>query len=328
MLRGLSISLLAMFATAAYPQGERATITGTVTDTTQAIIAGAQVTLRNVGTNITTTTETNAAGIYVFPALNPGTYDVTFERQGFRTRKVSGIPLSTSLTATVNALMEVGVVTETVQVQAAAVQLETQTSGLSGTVETRRVVELPLLGRNPLQLASLAPGVIPTSAQGGNGAGAIGSATNARISGGLAMQNAVLMDGGESRGFTSGGQAYSVPLESVAEFKVETASYSSEFGHSGGGVVNVATKSGTNEYHGVVYEFLRNDHLNANECQQLDEQPQPGATGSLHPQRVWGRHGWAPHSRPDVLLRELRGNPAGQSRPVPGDGADARAEKR
>ncbi len=260
----LFVSLLALFATAAFPQGERATITGTVWDTTQAIIARARVTLRSVDTNITTTTESNAAGIYVFPALNPGTYEVTFEKEGFRTHKVSGIPLSTALTATINAVMDVGAVTEAVQVQASAVQLETQTSGLSGTVETRRVMDLPLLGRNPLQLASLVPGVIPTSAQGGNGAGAIGSATNARISGGLAMQNAVLMDGGESRGFTSGGQAYAVPLASVAEFKVETASYSSEFGHSGGGVVNVATKSGTNEYHGVVYEFLRNDHLNAN----------------------------------------------------------------
>jgi hypothetical protein len=259
-----SISLLLLFATGAFAQGERATITGTVKDSTQAIVPGAHVTLRNVATNITTTAESNAAGIYVFPALNPGTYELTFEKQGFRTRKVSDIPLSTGLTATIDASLEVGSVSEAVQVQASAVQLETQTSGLSGTVETRRVVELPLLGRNPLTLASLAPGVIPTAAQGGKGAGAIGSATNARISGGLAMQNAVLMDGGESRGFTSGGQAYSVPLESVAEFKVETASYSSEFGHSGGGVVNVATKSGTNEYHGVIYEFLRNDHLNAN----------------------------------------------------------------
>ena len=260
----LHSSLLALLATAALPQGERATISGTVSDTSQSIIAGARVTLRNVNTNISATTESNAAGIYVFPALNPGTYEVTFEKQGFRPRKVSGIPLSTGLTATIDAVLEVGALAEAIQVQASAVQLETQTSGLSGTVETRRVVELPLLGRNPLQLASLAPGVIPTSAQGGDGAGAIGSATNSRISGGLAMQNAVLMDGGESRGFTSGGQAYSVPLESVAEFKVETASYSSEFGHAGGGVVNVATKSGTNEFHGVVYEFLRNDHLNAN----------------------------------------------------------------
>lgn len=267
MLQRRSLNLIVLFlvsALIALPQGERATISGTVTDTSQAIIPGAKVTLRNVATNIASTVESNSAGIYVFPALNPGTYDVTFERDGFRTRKVTGIPLSTGLTATVNAVMEVGAVSESISVQASAVQLETQTSGLSGTVETRRVVELPLLGRNPLQLASLAPGVIPTSAQGGNGSGAIGSATNSRINGGLAMQNAVLMDGGESRGFTSGGQSYSVPLESVAEFKIETATYSSEFGHSAGGVVNVATKSGTNDYHGVIYEFLRNDHLNAN----------------------------------------------------------------
>jgi Carboxypeptidase regulatory-like domain len=156
----LYASLLALLAPAAFPQGERATISGTVSDTSQSIIAGARVTLRNVNTNISATTESNTAGIYVFPALNPGTYEVTFEKQGFRPRKVSGIPLSTGLTATIDAVLEVGAVAEAIQVQASAVQLETQTSGLSGTVETRRVVELPLLGRNPLQLASLAPGVI------------------------------------------------------------------------------------------------------------------------------------------------------------------------
>src|SRR5262249_39657817 len=99
----LFISLFTWLATAAFPQGERATITGTVSDAPQAIIAGARVTLRNVATNITTTTESNAAGIYVFPALNPGTYEVTFEKEGFRTRKVSNIPLSTALTATIDA---------------------------------------------------------------------------------------------------------------------------------------------------------------------------------------------------------------------------------
>jgi hypothetical protein len=98
----------------------------------------------------------------------------------------------------------------------------------------------------------------------GAGGDAIGSAANSRISGGLAMQNAILMDGGDSRGFTSGGQSYAFPIESVAEFKIETASYSAEFGRAGGGVVNVASKSGDNEYHGVVYEFLRSDKLNAN----------------------------------------------------------------
>ncbi|HWB98863.1 MAG TPA: hypothetical protein VG672_19275, partial [Bryobacteraceae bacterium] len=157
-----------------------------------------------------------------------------------------------------------GSVSEAVQVSATAVQLEAQTSGLGKTVETRRVAELPLLGRSVLQLASLAPGVIPTRGQVGVGGDAIGQAGNARISGGLANQNAILMDGGDSRGFTSGGQSYSFPLESVAEFKVETANYSAEFGRSGGGVVNVASKSGTNQFHGVGYEYLRNNHLNAN----------------------------------------------------------------
>ena len=189
-----------LFASSAFPQGERATISGTVSDTTQAVVPGVKISLKNTATNITAQTESNSSGIYAFPSLSPGTYELTFERDGFRTRHVSAIPLSTGLTATINAVMDVGSVSESVSVQASAVQLETQTSGLGFTVETRRVVELPLLGRNPLQLASLSPGVIPTSAQGGNGSGAIGSATNARISGGLAMQNAVLMDGGESRG--------------------------------------------------------------------------------------------------------------------------------
>jgi hypothetical protein len=208
--------------------------------------------------------ETNSAGIYTFPALNPGAYDIQIEKQGFRPRRVTNIPLTTGLTATIDAILEVGQVAEAIEVQASAVQLEAQTSSLGKTVETRRVVELPLLGRNPLQLAALAPGVIPSRGQQGVGGDAIGQAANSRISGGLAMQNAILMDGGDTRGFTSGGQSYSFPIESVAEFKVETSTYSAEFGRSAGGVINVASRSGSNAFHGVVYEFLRSQALNAN----------------------------------------------------------------
>ncbi len=247
-----------------WAQGERGTITGTVTDSSGAIVPRASVTLRNTGTNIRTQVETNSSGIYVFPALNPGSYDLAIEAPGFRPRRVSNIPLSTGLTATIDAVLEVGQVSEAVEVQAAAVQLEAQSSSLSKTVETRRVVELPLLGRNPLQLAALAPGVIPSRGQQGAGGDAIGQAANSRISGGLAMQNAILMDGGDSRGFTSGGQAYAFPIESVAEFKVETSSYSAEFGRSAGGVISVASRSGTNQLHGVVYDFIRSQALNAN----------------------------------------------------------------
>lgn len=248
----------------AFGQGEQGKITGTVTDTTGAVVVGARVSLRNQSTNITITTQTNDAGLYLFPSLNPDSYDLTVEMTGFRARKITKIPLSIGLTATVDVKLDVGQVTESVEVTASAVQLEAQTSGMGKTVEARRVVELPLLGRNPLALGALAPGVIPTRGQVGFGGDAIGTAANARISGGLAMQNAVLMDGAESRGFTSGGQFYAVPLESVGEFKIETATYSAEYGRAGGGVINVATKSGTNEYHGTLYEYLRNDHLNAN----------------------------------------------------------------
>ena len=253
-----------LIASCLYAQGERAAVTGVITDSSQAVIPGATISIRNVETNVVTRAQSNSEGIYFVPALPPGTYELTAEKQGFRPSRTSNIPLSVNLTATINVVMEVGTISEAVEVQATAVQLEAQTSGLGKTVETRRVVELPLLGRNPLSLAALAPGVIPTRGQVGVGGDAIGSAANSRISGGLAMQNAILMDGGDTRGFTSGGQAYVLPLESVAEFKIETATYSAEFGRAGGGVVNVASKSGTNQFHGVVYEFLRNDHLNAN----------------------------------------------------------------
>lgn len=258
------VAVLLINGIPAFAQGERGTITGTVTDSSGAAVPNAAVTLRNVATNIRFSTESNSAGIYVFPSLTPGNYDVSAERQGFKTRKVTGIPLSIGLTATIDLRLEVGAVTESVQVTASAVQLEAQTSGMGKTVESRRVVELPLLGRNPLALAALAPGVVPSRGQVGVGGDAIGGAGNARISGGLANQNAILMDGGDSRGATSGGQSYSFPIESVAEFKVETATYSAEFGRAGGGVVNVASKSGTNQFHGSVYEYLRNDHLNSN----------------------------------------------------------------
>jgi outer membrane receptor protein involved in Fe transport len=247
-----------------FAQGERATISGTVTDPTGAVVPQATITVRNEGTNITNRTESNSTGLFVVAALPPGSYELTAEKPGFRPVKISNIPLSVGLTATVDVRFEVGQITEAVQVTATAIQLESQTSGLGKTVETRRVVELPLLGRDPRQLAALAPGVIPTRGQVGAGGDAIGQAGNARISGGLANQNAILMDGGDSRGFTSGGQSYAFPLESVAEFKVETATYSSEFGRAGGGVINVASRSGTNQYHGVLYEFLRSDKLNAN----------------------------------------------------------------
>lgn len=261
------LTLLLLLAPAAFAQGERATVTGTVTDSSGAIIPDAAVAIRNTETNVTTRTTTNSAGLFYAPALPPGLYDVTTNKQGFRPSRLSELRLTVGLTATVNVTLEIGTVTDTVEVTATAVQLEAQTSGLGKVVEQRRVVELPLLGRNPLALAATAPGVIPTSGQRGTGQDIVGVSTTAQINGGLAQQNGVLIDGGESRGTTESGNAYTVPIEAVGEFKVETSTYSAEFGRAAGGIVNVATKSGTNQIHGVAFEFLRNDHLNANSWQ-------------------------------------------------------------
>lgn len=258
---GSSLLLGLLVVATVYGQGERATVTGTATDSSGAIVVGAAVSIRNVDTNLITRTKTNAAGIYYLPALPPGTYDLRIEQAGFRPAAVADIPLGAGMTATFNVTLEVGALAEAVEVQATAVQLEAQTTALGKVLPTRSVAELPALGRNPIFVASLLPGVQP------RGGGAIGSDNQfSKMSGGTATQNAIYTDGGETRGFDVRGLVL-VPLESVAEVRVDTATYAAEFGRSGGGVVNFVTKSGTNQLHGVIYEFLRNDHLNANSWQ-------------------------------------------------------------
>jgi hypothetical protein len=247
----------------AFGQSERTSITGTVTDSTKAAVPAANVTIRNVATNIANHTTTNVVGLYFITALPPGAYELTVEKNGFRTAKVDNIPLTTGLAATQDVLLEVGTVQQALEVSASAVQLEAQSSDMNGVVTTRGVAELPVLTRDPLAFAALMPGVIPTQGQQSN-AGVIGRVTTAQIGGGLAQQNGVLIDGAESRGATESGNAYSLPIEAVSEFKLETASFNSVYGRVAGGVAILSTKSGTNDIHGAAWDFLRNNHLNAN----------------------------------------------------------------
>jgi hypothetical protein len=253
--------MIASFSVASWAQGERATATGLVTDPSGSIIVGAQVSIRNLDTNVVIKTKTNSAGIYYLPALPPGRYELRVEQAGFRPAVVSDIPLGAGLTGTFNVTLEIGTITEAVQVRATAVQLEAQTTGLGKVLENRTIAEMPLLGRNPTQLVSLLPGVTPL------GGGTVGDNGGVKMSGGLATQNGLLTDGVESRATIRTDTQFVVPLESVAETRVDTATYAAEYGRSGGGVVNMVTKSGTNEIHGVGYEFIRNDHLNANSWQ-------------------------------------------------------------
>jgi len=259
------VAALAVWLTLAcvigYAQGERARITGTVRDATGAVVPGASVQVREINTNVITRTQTNEVGMYYFAALPPGIYELTVKREGFRQARIGDVRLTVNLTATLDVTLEVGTVSDVVEVRAAAVQLEAQSATLGKVVDTRRLVELPLTTRTPGALAALAPSVVPL-------AGGLNSPSNresilaAKVAGGQATMNSVLTDGGDSRGMLTGG--YLVPIESVAEMKVETSNFASEFGRLAGGLINIATKSGTNELHGSLYHFLRNDNLNAN----------------------------------------------------------------
>src|SRR5580704_1824972 len=246
-------------------QGERATITGTVTDSTKATVPQATVTIRNVATNVATHTTTNSAGLYFITSIPPGTYELTVEKSGFRPSKVDKIPLTTGLAATQDVVLEVGTVQQAVEVSATAVQLEAQSTDLNGVLTTRAVADLPILGRDPLSFSAVVPGVIPTQGQqSSNNPGVVGRITTSQVGGGLAQQNGVLIDGAESRGATESGQAYSMPIEAIAEFKLETSNFNAQYGRTAGGVAILSTKSGTNDIHGTAWEFLRNNHLNAN----------------------------------------------------------------
>ena len=197
----------------------------------------------------------------------PADPHLTVAKSGFETSTVQNIPLTAALVATVNVSLHVGSVSQTVAVSATAVQLESQTSTLQSTITTRAIEDLPNISASPTAYAALAPNVIPTTGQQGLGNAAIGSATNAQMGGGLAQQNGYLVDGAEARGTNENGAAYAVPIEAVSEVRVDTTTYSAEFGRAIGGITQVTTKSGTDQFHGAGWEFLRNAILNANSWQ-------------------------------------------------------------
>ncbi|HUS06182.1 MAG TPA: carboxypeptidase regulatory-like domain-containing protein [Bryobacteraceae bacterium] len=249
-----TIFFFSLFALIAYAQVEQGSITGSVTDPSGASIVGARVTAKHTQTRVETGTSTNSSGFYTIPYLPAGKYEIFVEANGFKRARFENINLTVGLAATVNAVLEVGAVTSEVTVSSTAVQLEQQNASLGQVVSSSQMVELPLLGRNPYSLISLAPGVLP---KGGAGSGPI-------VNGGRSNTSEILLDGAETRNSTTNDINYTPPLEAVHEFKVITNSFSAEYGRSGGGVLTAATRSGTNQLHGSLYEFVRNDILNAN----------------------------------------------------------------
>ncbi len=236
----------------AWSQTEQAAITGTVTDSTGAAVPKATVTATNVNTKVSAVAETNALGYYNLPYLPIGEYAVRVEKPGFQTAAVSGVILRVNLIATINIQLSVGTVRQEVTVQAAPVMLEQQQASLGQVVSTTAIIQLPNLGRDPYAFVKLAPGVLP------------GTGDEPIVQGGRDGTTEVLLDGADTRTSCCSNLSYDPPLEAIQEFKLVTSNYSAEYGRSGGGALVAVGRMGTNELHGSLYEFARNNILNAN----------------------------------------------------------------
>lgn len=258
----LALGLLAGVRAAA--QEFRATIRGRVTDSSGAVVPGAKVTALNQGTNVAMTVEASATGDYTVPLLQPGTYTVSAEANGFKKYVRANIVLNTGQVAGVDIAMQVGEQSQSVEVTATAPVLDTQTANQGLVISGTAVTQLPLNGRNPFMLAQLSPGVNYNGSQQFQRPFDNGAIANWSMNGGLQNSNEFLLDGAPNNAQAGGNNLAMVPpVDAVSEFKVQTSTYDAEYGKTTGGIVNVTTKSGTDQYHGDVYDFLRRTSLDA-----------------------------------------------------------------
>ena len=275
-MRKLSLWLLCVFclllSTALlFGQGTTgaSTVTGRVTDPTEAIIAGAEVTLTDTSKGTYQTTPSNAAGLYIFTNVDSGTYDISVAKAGFRKASVRAqqVPLATVIT--VNVTLEVGAVTEVVEVKTTAgAELQTLNATMGQTITSEGLLELPSINRDVGGLLFVQPTASPTFG------GAENNITSGQIAGNMSDQNTYFLDGGNNTSTLDGDNGTYVgaragvipmPMESVEEFRVNTNNMTADFGTSGGGQVLVNTKRGTNQFHGSGYDFFQSDVLNAND---------------------------------------------------------------
>ncbi len=240
-------------------------IAGRVLDPNGAAIASARVVILQEGTGFSRTATADADGLYVIPSLEPATYSIAVDAPGFSTSKQSGIVLLADQTLTVNLSMKLGSTTEIVTVSSNALQVDTSTSTLKQVIEQERISELPLNGRNAAQLTLLVPGAV-NAPNGGADQGATKTFPAAvTYSANGSRQNTISyqLDGGNYVDeYTNVNQPFPFP-DALQEFSVQTSNYSAEYGENAGGVVNVITKSGTNNFHGDAFEFVRNPYFNA-----------------------------------------------------------------
>jgi Carboxypeptidase regulatory-like domain/TonB-dependent Receptor Plug Domain len=264
----IALSLAVVFAVFASAQNTNGRIIGTVTDTQGAAIGGAKIRITNTGTNVLSDTVTNDEGYYQVLQLPIGSYVVTVEHAGFAKSVTAATPLDINQSLRIDVHLRPGSVMETVQVAAEAAQVETVDATLGATVTGATIQNLPLNGRNTLDLALTQPGVMPiaddigtygTSNGGSNGNGGIS------VAGGRGDAVTYLLDGGLNNRTTSNQVVFNPNPEAIEEFRLLENNYTAEYGRNGGGTVTEVIKSGTNAIHGSLFDYLRNDAFNAND---------------------------------------------------------------
>ncbi|MFB3777611.1 MAG: carboxypeptidase regulatory-like domain-containing protein, partial [Bryobacteraceae bacterium] len=240
-------------------QSETGSMMGTITDPSGAAVPGAEVVVRNTGTSVTFVSVTDATGIWRAPQLVPGVYEISVSAKGFSTMVRRDINVRVADRLRVDFTLQVGALAETIAVTGTAPLLQVEDAALGQVVDNKNIVELPLNGRNWLQLATLAPATVVTTP--GAAAGSLSLGIN--IGGLSSNQTQFLLDGADNTNLIAAGAAFSPPVDALQEFKVQSNNFTADAAGYSGAVLNAAVKSGTNEYHGNAYEFFRNNVLNA-----------------------------------------------------------------
>ena len=247
---------IAIIGSKTQAQQATALIAGTVKDASGAVVAGAKVTLRNSGTDIARNATTNKDGDYLFTQVPIGAYELTVEQSGFDKYLHKGIKLEINQNARLDVALRVGASSQTVEVTGNVTQVDTVSDTIGTSVIGETIQRAPLNGRDVLDLALLQPGVTETN-------GDSTAAGRYSIAGGRSDSVTFLLDGGLNNNLLDNSVVFDPNPDTIAEFRILESNYSAEYGRNGGGVISVVTKSGTNQWHGSVFEFLRNDALNA-----------------------------------------------------------------
>jgi hypothetical protein len=262
----LSLLLLPLLLSSSYAQFDTATVLGTVQDSNGAVVAGAKVTLRNLATGITATTQSDSNGHYQFFNVKIGTYEVSAEMEGFSKALAENVSVTVNARQRVDLTLKTGALTETVMVSSESVQLlETESSDRGQVINRQQIVNLPLNGRAYADLALLSPGVRKSVL---NNQDSGGRDASFNVNGLRSSLNNFVLDGVDNNSYGTSNQGFSNQVvqaspDAVQEFRVQTNNFSAEFGRAGGAVINASLRSGTNEFHGSIYNFLRNTSLNA-----------------------------------------------------------------